>query len=166
MVLITSDYGVREVGVTVCRVQHVLWVLGIWVRPRICHFPYNENPKRALNTISFKCSLPSTDTIDKQEKIHVCIWRFKVASCKHALLESTRFPQKQKKSDTFLSNVYIHSSIKHVLGNGTTHHFLLQDRTSMLGTWDLASTNTQAPVLSMPDQSWWQCEWPPVPVPS
>ena len=45
--LVTSDYGVHEVRVTVCGVQHVL---GVWVRPRICHFPYNENPTRALNT--------------------------------------------------------------------------------------------------------------------
>ena len=34
------------------------------------HFPYNENLMRALNTISLKCCLPSTDAIDMQEKIH------------------------------------------------------------------------------------------------
>ena len=47
-----------------------------------CHFPYNENPTRALNTTSLKCCLPSTDVIDRWEKIHACIWRFKVVSCK------------------------------------------------------------------------------------
>ena len=32
------------------------------------HFPYNENPTRALNTTSFKCCLLSTDDIDRREK--------------------------------------------------------------------------------------------------
>jgi hypothetical protein len=36
-----------------------------------CNFPYNENPTRALNTTSLKCCLPSTDAIDRQEKIHI-----------------------------------------------------------------------------------------------
>ena len=31
--LISSDYGVHEVGVTVCGIQHVLWVLGVWIWP-------------------------------------------------------------------------------------------------------------------------------------
>ena len=29
------------------------------------HFPYNENPTRALNTTSLKCCLLSTDAIDR-----------------------------------------------------------------------------------------------------
>ena len=33
-----------------------------------CHFPYNENPMRTLNTISLKCCLALTDAIDRQEK--------------------------------------------------------------------------------------------------
>ena len=33
---------------------------------------------------SLKYCLPSTDAIDRQEKIHACMWRFKVISCKHA----------------------------------------------------------------------------------
>ena len=33
-----------------------------------CHFPYNENPMRALNTTSLKCCLPSADAIDRQGK--------------------------------------------------------------------------------------------------
>ena len=32
------------------------------------HFPYNENPTIALNTTSFKCSLPSTDSIEGRKK--------------------------------------------------------------------------------------------------
>ena len=32
------------------------------------HFPYNENLTKALNTISLKCCLPSTDAIDRREK--------------------------------------------------------------------------------------------------
>ena len=44
------------------------------------HFPYNENMTRALNTISLKCCLPSTDAIDRWgKKIHVYTQRFKVA---------------------------------------------------------------------------------------
>ena len=44
--LVTRDHGVNEVGVT------VYGVLGLWVRPRTRHFPYYENPTRALNTTS------------------------------------------------------------------------------------------------------------------
>ena len=47
--LVTSDYGVHEVGVTVCRVQHVL---GVQVRSGARYFPYNESPTTALNTTS------------------------------------------------------------------------------------------------------------------
>ena len=79
--LVTSNYGVHEVGVTVCGVQHVLWVLDVRVRPGNRHFPYNENSTRTLNTISLRC-LPSTDAIDRREKIHAWVWRFNVVSCK------------------------------------------------------------------------------------
>ena len=93
-------------GVTVCGVQHVLWarwpVLGVRVRPGNCQFPYKENPMRALNTTSLKCYLPSTDTINRRGKIYICVWRFKVASCKCASFKSTRFLQKLR-SDTFLT---------------------------------------------------------------
>ena len=43
-------------------------------------FPYNENLTRALNITSLKCCLASTDAIDRWEKIHVCLWRFKIAT--------------------------------------------------------------------------------------
>ena len=43
-----SGYGVHEVGVIVCGVQHVL---GVRVRPEIRHFSYNENPTRALHSL-------------------------------------------------------------------------------------------------------------------
>ena len=56
------------------------------------HFPYNENLMRALNTTSLKCCLPSTD---RRERIHVCIWRVKVASCKCVSLKSIKFSQKK-----------------------------------------------------------------------
>jgi hypothetical protein len=36
------------------------------------HFPYNENPTRALNT-SLKCYLSPTYAIDRREKIHTCV---------------------------------------------------------------------------------------------
>ena len=65
------------------------------------HLPYNEIPTRPLNTTSLKCCLPSADAIDRREKYHACVWRFKVVSCKRALLKSTRFSQKM--SNTFLT---------------------------------------------------------------
>ena len=46
--------------------NHWWWVLGVRVLPGTRHFPYNENPKRAQNTASVKCWLPSTDAIDKR----------------------------------------------------------------------------------------------------
>ena len=69
------------------------------------HFPYNENPARALNTIWLKCCLPWTDAIDIQEKIHTCIWRFKVASCKRTSLKSTRFSQNKNKVRNFSNRI-------------------------------------------------------------
>ena len=36
-------------------------------------FSYNENLTRTLNTTSLKCCLPSTDAIDRWEKVHACI---------------------------------------------------------------------------------------------
>jgi hypothetical protein len=41
--------------------------------PKVRYFSNNENPTRALNTTSLKCCLPSTDAIDRREKIHACI---------------------------------------------------------------------------------------------
>ena len=55
-------------GSAVCEVQHVLRVLDVQVRPGTCHYPYNENPMRAIYPTSLKCCLPSTDAIDKWEK--------------------------------------------------------------------------------------------------
>ena len=65
--LITSNYGVHEVGVTVYGVQHGRspGCTGTSPEPII--------PTRALKTMSLKCCLPSTDTIDRQEKIKACI---------------------------------------------------------------------------------------------
>ena len=66
------------------------------------HFPYNENPTRALNTVSLKCYLPSTFGIHRWKQIHACAWRFKAASCKRASFKFTIFLQK-KKDYTFLT---------------------------------------------------------------
>ena len=68
--LITSDYGVHEVGVTICEVQNVSGVRYNPETKSLCHFPYNENPTIALNTTSLKCCLPSTDAVDRREKMH------------------------------------------------------------------------------------------------
>ena len=46
--------------------NHWWQALGVRVRPRSNHFPYNENPTRALNSTSLKYCLPSTDSIDRQ----------------------------------------------------------------------------------------------------
>ena len=99
--LVTSDYSVHEVGVTVCGVHHVLWVLGVWVWPEPGHFPDNKNPTRALNTTSLKCRLPSNDAIERREKIHACVWRFMVAhEC--ALYWNPSVFRKKISSDSFL----------------------------------------------------------------
>jgi hypothetical protein len=37
------------------------------------HFPYNENPTRALYTTLLKYCFPSTDAIDRREKIHAFV---------------------------------------------------------------------------------------------
>ena len=58
------------------------WVDGYDLETKMLrYFPYNENPTRVLNTSSLNCCLPSTDAIDRWEKIHACVWRFKVTSC-------------------------------------------------------------------------------------
>ena len=67
-VLLNSDNDIHYVGITVCRVQHVL---GVRVRPGkqiVHHFPYNGNPTRSLNTTSLKCCLPSSDPNDRWKK--------------------------------------------------------------------------------------------------
>ena len=66
------------------------------------HFPCNENPTRTLNTTSLKCTCHQLTLLRGGEKIHACVWRFKVASCKRASLKFTRFSRK-KRSDTFLA---------------------------------------------------------------
>ena len=91
--------------------HHNHWwrVLSVRVRPgnkSFRHFAYNENPTRALNTTSLKCCLPSTDAIDRREKIHACVLMFKVVSCTRASLKSINYSQK-KRSDTFLTEKYI-----------------------------------------------------------
>ena len=65
------------------------------------YFSNNENLTRALKTTSLKCCLPSTAAINWWEKIHACEWRFKVASCKHASLRSTKILQKRHKVGYF-----------------------------------------------------------------
>ena len=45
-----------------------------WAAPIVSSFFfYNENPTRALNTTSLKWCLPSTNAIDRREKIIVCV---------------------------------------------------------------------------------------------
>ena len=66
-------------------------VLGIWARPGNQIPVVKENPTRALKATLLKCCLPSTVAIDRREKIHACVWRFKVAT-----LKSKRFSQKIK----------------------------------------------------------------------
>ena len=48
--------------------NHWCRVLGVQVRPGTRHFPYNENPTRALNTTSLKWCLSTTDAIDILKK--------------------------------------------------------------------------------------------------
>ena len=74
------------------------------------HFPYNENPRIALNTTSLKCCLTSTHAIDRQEKklrMHM-----EVKGC----LMEARFIEihlvfAKKKSDTFLPEKDTHNMV-------------------------------------------------------
>ena len=91
--------------------NHWWQVLGVRIRPRTCHLSYNENLTRALNTTSLKSCLSSTDAIDRQEKIHACVWRFKVTSCECTSLKSPRFSQKKKKVYTFLTDTQTHRNL-------------------------------------------------------
>ena len=57
-----------KLGVTVVEFS-MSWVYGYdWETKSFRHFPYNENPTRALNSTSLKFCLPSTDAIDKRRK--------------------------------------------------------------------------------------------------
>ena len=69
------------------------------------HFSHNKNPTRALNYLT-QMLLAINDAFDRWKSIHVCVWRFRVASCKFASLKSIRFLQKKVR---FFSNrvVYI-----------------------------------------------------------
>ena len=62
---------------------------------KVGYFSNNENPTRTLNTTLLKCCLPSTDAIDRREKIHAWVRRFKVASCKCTSLKFTRLKKKK-----------------------------------------------------------------------
>ena len=52
-----------------------------------CHFLYNENPIRALNTT---CLLAINWCYWQAGKIHICILRLKVPTCKPALIGFTK----------------------------------------------------------------------------
>ena len=69
---------------------------------------------------------PSTHAIDRQEKIHACVWRLKIASCKHASLKSIRFSQKKKRSDLVFPHLF-HSSVWAMLGHLTLNLFDIQE---------------------------------------
>ena len=52
--------------------EYTAWKRLRWKPKSSRHFPYNENLTRELNTTSLKYCFPSSDAIDRQEKIHVC----------------------------------------------------------------------------------------------
>ena len=78
-----------------CLLTLLIWfsATSCYSRPKAGYFSNNKNPTRALNTTSLKCLLPTTDAIDSREKVHACVWRCKIASCKRSSLKSTRFSQ-------------------------------------------------------------------------
>ena len=54
--------------------SNMSWVHGYDLENHsFCHFPYNENLTRALNTTSLKCYLPSTDAIHNLKEIYACV---------------------------------------------------------------------------------------------
>ena len=68
-------------------------------------FSLHWKSDESIKHYSLKCCLPSTDAIGRQQKIHACVWRFKVASCKCTSLKSTRFSQKKNKAGHFSNRV-------------------------------------------------------------
>ena len=65
--LVTSDYGVHEVEVTLWS-PACLVSTGCTGEIRYQSFSYNENPKRTLNTTPLKCCLPLNDAIERRKK--------------------------------------------------------------------------------------------------
>ena len=67
-----------------------------------CHFPYNENLTKALNTTSLKWCLPSTDAIDRKNFTHV----YEGSRSPHASAFHWKPPvfakKKKTRSDAFL----------------------------------------------------------------
>ena len=63
---------------------------------------YNENPTRALNTTSLKCCLPSSDAIDRWEKIHTCV-KVQGHLMQVRFIEIQQVFPKTIRSDTFLT---------------------------------------------------------------
>ena len=60
-------------------------------------------------------------------KNHVCVWRYKVASCKRASLKSTRFSQQQKiRSDTFLMSSILFQKEQEITGTGKAYLFIIK----------------------------------------
>ena len=59
---------------------------------------------KARNTTSLKWCIPSTGAIDRREKIHTCVWRFKFASCKRSIKIQRVFANKVR-PDTFLTDL-------------------------------------------------------------
>ena len=80
--------------------NHRWRVLGVRVRPGTRHFPYNENPTRALNTKSLKCCLLSTDAIDAGKNSRMCM-KVQRRLMQEPFIEIHQvFAKKKKRSDT------------------------------------------------------------------
>ena len=103
-----SFKGITKKAISSQNMTHITWLESVFSPKKVwikCeegagalsfhNFPYDENLRRALNTTSLKCCLQTTDTINRREKIHACVWGFKDASCERASLKFTRFSQKK-----------------------------------------------------------------------
>ena len=99
--MLGSEFHCKEDdGTTILQHIPLTWFRLLWRKTRLLWFVR----LLALNTTSLKCCLLSTGAIDRREKIHACIWRFKVASCKRGSLKSIRFSQKKIRLDTLLTD--------------------------------------------------------------
>ena len=86
----------------VFRFSALLVCLFLLSHPKAGYFSNNANPTWALKIASFKCCLPLNDAFDRLNKIHACVWRLKLASCKRVSLKSTRCIMKISQSRLLL----------------------------------------------------------------
>ena len=83
--------------------RSLLFCQKVWIKWISSHSAISLQWKFHESITPFKCCLPSTDAIDRWEKIHICEWRFKVASS--VLQWNPPCFRKKKMSGNFLTDL-------------------------------------------------------------